>query len=195
MTLIKLKDVNIDNIIDDIQDYSVWGGTFNDSTNTQMSNFILELEDGRTIELKSIDLDQYSEPFGIHSATEFVMDVLRLVTSGEARSYTLTDFILWIVDNYVEGGIEITVSKCKSITKTGFIERKLDEFYPSFIVDYVKHGINKNYNFSKRYDYSFLIGEAQDLNLEQNEVLALSLSKIPEDSAVKVISLQEFLSA
>lgn len=193
MTLIKLKDVNVDNIIDDIEDYSVWTGTFADNTNKTMNNFTLELEDGRKVELDSIDFVPYSEPFGIDNPTTFIMDVLRLVTSGEARSYTLADFIRWIVDNFVSGGIEITLHSKNGVSK-GYIERS-EYSGISYIDEYVKKLINSQVKYNDRFDYCYLLGETQDLKPTINDVLQVNLTRDPELSSVTLTDLDTFLSA
>lgn len=78
--LIKLKDVNIDEIRDDLVNYSVFQGTFSPDGSSELTDMELQLSDGRTILLASYEVS-YSDPVGFGAIGTMVLDMLRLVTT------------------------------------------------------------------------------------------------------------------
>lgn len=204
MVLIKLKDANVVNIIDDLEEYTGFGGTFNPDIVKHMTNFTLELEDGRVVALKSIELGYYSDPIGIADAAPFIIDVLRVVTSGDASELTLAQFIAWIIENHVTEGIVIEVTS-SGATKKGFVENSVwDDSRPHrFVNKEIKEHINsrkRNRRIDPQIDpqtkdYAFLAGKVTELAPKCLEVVEVNVADTPEDSSVTKVSLGEFLHA
>lgn len=131
MTLLKLKDVNIDNISDDLEEYSVFAGTFNDSDYIQMNDFQLSLEDGRVVELNSIHVEEYGDPSGFRDIGNFFVEILRMVSNGESENMTLEEFLRWMYTSYSTGPVKITITDGDS-TKIGLLKILDPQGYVSY---------------------------------------------------------------
>ena len=107
MALIKFSDVDVEDIIDDLQEFSVFQSTMTGSANENMHELTLKLSDGRTIRLSSIKLGDYSSPYGFEKTGRMFVDIIRLVTDNKTKDMTIADFVNWIIDNYVTGAIKI----------------------------------------------------------------------------------------
>ena len=123
MSLVKLKDSVVENIQDNSVDYEIFGETFSGSVYETTSDFIIDLEDGRTIKLSGYNTSSYETPSGFSNYGNLIVELLRKVYNRETDEMTIVDLVHWAFTNYADGNIQIIVEDENSnIYKKGLLK-------------------------------------------------------------------------
>lgn len=194
--MIKLKDCVIVEVIDDVEEFSEFAGTWSPDTIKTMHNLTLLTDTGQRVHLESFSDGDYGSINGFEDIGELYITILQEVYSGEMQERTLADFVQWIVEEYTNRAIIITYNNKKGYiyggathydTQEYVVRMMLDWYIKAVQVELARKGLPK-LNITER---TKLYGEVKPLVDPQKVVFALA-----EDALYAPYSatIQEFLA-
>lgn len=145
---IKLKDCEIDNIIDTTNDYASFGNTFGDDNHSSFTDFTFVLSNNKKVSLNSFEGTPYGSPIGIDQPSKFLLDFLELVTSNDINNMTFTELVAFIIENHTTREIVIEVEK-NGVVKKGIYTK--DTFLAFCFLKTQGNGYETNQDKNNRY--------------------------------------------
>lgn len=123
MTLIKLSNRNIEDIIDNEEYYSVFGGTFNEDEDEVVTEVTFVTDLGERIHFGSIPVP-YGSPIGLQlNPISLMREVLTLVADDENKSLDLNEFIEWFMEFVDNNHYVIELTNSEGVVRNVFIDR------------------------------------------------------------------------
>lgn len=123
MTLIRLRNRDIEDIIDNEEYYSVYGSTFNEDEKEVVTEVTFVTDLGERIHFGSIPVP-YGNPIGLQlNPISLMREVLTLIADNEIEQLDLNEFIEWFMEFVDNNHYVIELTNREGIVRNVFIER------------------------------------------------------------------------
>lgn len=189
--MIKIKDFTLDDIVENESFFSEFNGTFSDNTDVTCKDLAFsfihdtDTEQNVTVLFESYMASDYGSPNCLEiNLGEYIQKFMELALDKETANMTISDFVNWVMCNFVPFSIKLVVTKgFKKVTsREGYVFNSSNLKHPVFPKPVVDQLITI-YNLYH-----------EEISVEDNEIVGQhSVGYVKEDN-VFVMSVEKFLS-
>lgn len=189
--MIKIKKYSLAEIVEHESFFSEFNGTFSDNTEVTCKDLAFtfihdtDTEQNVTVLFESYMASDYDSPNCLEiNLGEYIQKFMELASDKETANLSISDFVNWIIDNFVPLSIKLTVTKgLKNVTTSeGYVFNSSNLKQPVF----PKPVVDQLITIYTLYH--------EEVSVEDNTIVGQhSVGHVKEDN-IFVMSVEKFLS-